>query len=88
MVSEIVEISDMTLREIRLAMASSGEGTNAPTAADGDKLEELLAAPGCCSGWQGQAKKIKKIKPIFRKRRFKKKSIPFIFKTVLCTDFS
>ena len=43
-------------------MASSGEGTNAPTAADGDKLEELLAAPGCCSGWQGQAKKIKKIK--------------------------
>jgi len=55
MVSEIVEISDMTLREIRPAMASSGEGTNDPTAADGDKLEELLAAPGCCSGWQGQA---------------------------------
>ena len=37
MVSEIVEISDMTLREICPAMASSGEGTNAPTAADDDK---------------------------------------------------
>ena len=44
-------------------MASSGKGTNGPTAAED---EELLAAPGCCSGWQGQAEKIKKIKPIFR----------------------
>ena len=37
-------------------MASSGKGTNAPTAAEDDKFEELLAGPGCCSGWQGQAK--------------------------------
>ena len=50
MVSEIVEISDMTLRKLRPAMAFSGEGTNGPA-------EELLAGPGCCSGWQGQAKK-------------------------------
>jgi hypothetical protein len=38
------------------AMASSGKGTNGPTDAEDDKFEELLAAPGCCSGWQGQAK--------------------------------
>ena len=50
-----IEISDITLREIRPAMASSGKGTNAPTAAEDDKFEELLAGPGCCSGWQGQA---------------------------------
>ena len=37
-------------------MASSGKGTNAPTDAEDDKFEELLAGPGCCSGWQGQAK--------------------------------
>mgnify|MGYP001221258963 FL=1 len=37
-------------------MASSGKGTNGPTDADDDKFEELLAGPGCCSGWQGQAK--------------------------------
>ena len=51
MVSEIVEISDMTSRKLRSAMAFSGEGINGPAAA-----EELLAGPGCCSGWQGQAK--------------------------------
>ena len=42
-----IEISDITSREIRPAMASSGKGTNAPTAAEDDKFEQLLAAPGC-----------------------------------------
>ena len=37
-------------------MASSGKGTNGPIDAEDDKFEELLAGPGCCSGWQGQAK--------------------------------
>ena len=57
-----IEISDITSREIRPAMASSGKGTNGPTAAED---EELLAAPGCCSGWQGQAKKNKENKTNF-----------------------
>ena len=53
-----VQLNGKTLQVIKNslpAMASSGKGTNGPTDADDDKFEELLAGPGCCSGWQGQA---------------------------------
>ena len=55
-----VQLNGKTLQVIKNslpAMASSGKGTNGPTDAEDDKFEELLAGPGCCSGWQGQAKK-------------------------------